>query len=55
MILLDNINRFVIAVKALVPHRARNEWFAFIPPRGSATSPRWDTVRALFPFILHTP
>ncbi|KAJ7895590.1 hypothetical protein B0H14DRAFT_3426202 [Mycena olivaceomarginata] len=48
MILLANINRFVLAVKALIPHRARDEWFAFIPPRGSATSPRWDTYPSLY-------
>jgi hypothetical protein len=51
MILLANINRFMLAVKALAPHRARDEWFAFIPPGGSATSPRWDTVRVLFSLI----
>ncbi|KAJ7301340.1 hypothetical protein DFH08DRAFT_993807 [Mycena albidolilacea] len=48
MILLANINRFVLAVKALVPHRARDEWFAFVPPGGSATSSRWDTYPPLF-------
>ncbi|KAJ7901198.1 hypothetical protein B0H14DRAFT_2555973 [Mycena olivaceomarginata] len=48
MILLANINRFVLAVKALVPHRARDEWFAFIPAGGSATSPRWDTYPSLY-------
>ncbi|KAJ7896424.1 hypothetical protein B0H14DRAFT_3425793 [Mycena olivaceomarginata] len=48
MILLANINRFVLAVKALVPHRAHDEWFAFVPPGGSATSPRWDTYPSLY-------
>jgi hypothetical protein len=48
MILLANINRLVLAVKALIPQRACDEWFTFIPEGGSATSPRWDTVRVLF-------
>ncbi|KAJ7694938.1 hypothetical protein B0H14DRAFT_3530447 [Mycena olivaceomarginata] len=48
MILLVNLNRFVLAVKALIPHRARDEWFAFVPPGGSATSPRWDTYPSLY-------
>jgi hypothetical protein len=54
MILLANINRFVLAVKALVPNRARDDWFAFVPPGGSATSPRWDTVR-VFHLLLSVP
>ncbi|KAJ7310000.1 hypothetical protein DFH08DRAFT_974596 [Mycena albidolilacea] len=48
MILLANINRFVLAVKALVPHRARDEWFAFVPSGGSPTSPCWDTYPVLY-------
>jgi hypothetical protein len=54
MILLANINRFVLAVKALIPHRARDEWFAFVPPGGSATSSRWDTVR-VFTLLFSVP
>jgi hypothetical protein len=54
MILLANINCFMLAVKALVPHCAHDGWFAFIPPGGSVASPRWDTVRVLFSFILYT-
>ncbi|KAJ7792113.1 hypothetical protein B0H14DRAFT_2624321 [Mycena olivaceomarginata] len=52
MILLANINRLALAVKALIPHRAHDEWFAFIPEWGSATSPCWDMYPSLYSYWL---
>jgi hypothetical protein len=34
----------VLAVRELVPARARDEWFAFLPEGESAHSAHWDMV-----------
>jgi hypothetical protein len=47
MMLLAALVRLVLAVRALVPNRARDDWLAFLPEGESAHSEIWDMVCGL--------
>jgi hypothetical protein len=49
MTLLAALVRLVLAVRELVPNRARDDWFAFLPEGEPAHSELWDMVCGLPP------
>jgi hypothetical protein len=53
MTLLAALVHLVLAVRELIPTRARDEWFAFLPEGESGHSVHWDTVCGLPSFSTH--
>jgi hypothetical protein len=52
MTLLAALVRLVLAVRELVPNRARDDWFAFLPEGEPAHSELWDMVCGLPPLLI---
>jgi hypothetical protein len=55
MTLLAALVRLVLAVKELVPNRAQDDWFAFLPEGEPAHSELWDMVCGLPPLSYLSP
>jgi hypothetical protein len=55
MILLAALVRLVLAVRALIPTRARDDWLAFLPEGDSAHPSHWDTVCSPLPSFYPLP